>query len=321
MPRRGRNLVLIAAGFFFYAWGAAGSCSRAALDACRLAARIGRPERAPRGRHPPGGGARALAVVAEPRVAHLLQVRGVPAQPATDALSALGSSRHVSTHVLLPIGISFFTFEKISYLVDIWRGDVRARAEPARLAAVRLPLPAARSRARSCGCARSTISSARGPCASTTSTEGAHALRARPRQEGGRSRTRGAGRGRGVREPARDPTTTGAWLGALAYTLQIYFDFSGYSDMAIGLAQVFGFRLPENFNRPYSAVSITDFWRRWHMTLSRWFRDYLYIPLGGNRGSAGRDVPQPRARLRARRRSGTERSGRSYLGRLPRRRC
>jgi alginate O-acetyltransferase complex protein AlgI len=80
------------------------------------------------------------------------------------------------------------------------------------------------------------------------------------------------------------PTTTGAWLGALAYTLQIYFDFSGYSDMAIGLAQVFGFRLPENFNRPYSAISITDFWRRWHMTLSRWFRDYLYIPLGGNRG-------------------------------------
>ena len=84
------------------------------------------------------------------------------------------------------------------------------------------------------------------------------------------------------------PTTTGAWLGALAYTLQIYFDFSGYSDMAIGLAQIFGFRLPENFNRPYSAVSITDFWRRWHMTLSRWFRDYVYIPLGGNRGSAGR---------------------------------
>jgi alginate O-acetyltransferase complex protein AlgI len=76
-----------------------------------------------------------------------------------------------------------------------------------------------------------------------------------------------------------------AWLGALAYTLQIYFDFSGYSDMAIGLGRMFGFRLPENFNRPYSSVSVTDFWRRWHMSLSRWFRDYLYIPLGGNRGS------------------------------------
>jgi len=76
-------------------------------------------------------------------------------------------------------------------------------------------------------------------------------------------------------------------VGALAYTVQIYFDFSGYSDMAIGLGRMFGFRFPENFNRPYSSVSMTDFWRRWHMTLSRWFRDYVYIPLGGSRGSQG----------------------------------
>ena len=81
-------------------------------------------------------------------------------------------------------------------------------------------------------------------------------------------------------------TTATAWVGALAYTLQIYFDFSGYSDMAIGLGLMFGFRLPENFDRPYSATSITDFWRRWHMSLSRWFRDYVYIPLGGNRHGA-----------------------------------
>lgn len=74
-----------------------------------------------------------------------------------------------------------------------------------------------------------------------------------------------------------------AWLGAAAYTLQIYFDFSGYSDMAIGLGQFFGFRTPENFRYPYVGDSITDFWRRWHISLSSWFRDYLYIPLGGNR--------------------------------------
>ena len=79
-----------------------------------------------------------------------------------------------------------------------------------------------------------------------------------------------------------------AWLGVFAYTLQIYLDFSAYSDMAIGLGQMFGFRLPENFNRPYSAVSITDFWRRWHMTLSRFFRDYVYIPLGGSRAGSVR---------------------------------
>jgi len=80
-------------------------------------------------------------------------------------------------------------------------------------------------------------------------------------------------------------TTASAWVGAVAYTIQLYFDFSGYSDMAIGLGRMFGFQLPENFARPYSASSITDFWRRWHMSLSRWFRDYLYIPLGGNRGT------------------------------------
>jgi alginate O-acetyltransferase complex protein AlgI len=74
-----------------------------------------------------------------------------------------------------------------------------------------------------------------------------------------------------------------AWLGALAYTFQIYFDFSGYSDMAIGIGRMMGFQFPENFNSPYVARSITEFWQRWHITLGRWMRDYLYIPLGGNR--------------------------------------
>jgi alginate O-acetyltransferase complex protein AlgI len=83
-------------------------------------------------------------------------------------------------------------------------------------------------------------------------------------------------------------STAGAWLALLAYTFQIYFDFSGYSDMAIGLGRIMGFHFPENFNRPYSAKSFTDFWRRWHMTLSFWMRDYLYIGLGGNRNGVGR---------------------------------
>jgi len=87
-----------------------------------------------------------------------------------------------------------------------------------------------------------------------------------------------------------NPNSATAWIGALAYTVQIYFDFSGYTDMAIGMARMFGLRFPENFNRPYSSVSLTDFWRRWHMTLSRWFRDYVYIPLGGSRGSTGDTV-------------------------------
>ena len=76
-----------------------------------------------------------------------------------------------------------------------------------------------------------------------------------------------------------------AWLGAIAYTLQIYFDFSGYSDMAIGLGTLFGFETPENFDYPYISASITEFWRRWHLSLSLWFRDYLYIPLGEDGGA------------------------------------
>ncbi|MEQ8434573.1 MAG: MBOAT family protein [Oceanicaulis sp.] len=79
-----------------------------------------------------------------------------------------------------------------------------------------------------------------------------------------------------------------AWLASLSYTFQLYFDFSGYSDMAIGLGLMFGFQLPQNFNSPYKALSVEDFWRRWHMTLSRWLRDYLYIPLGGNRSGTVR---------------------------------
>ncbi|MCW1885009.1 MBOAT family protein [Luteolibacter flavescens] len=86
----------------------------------------------------------------------------------------------------------------------------------------------------------------------------------------------------------RDPTMAEAWAGAITYTLQLYFDFSGYSDMALGTARMFGIRFPLNFHSPYKAVSIVDFWRRWHMTLSRFLRDYLYIPLGGNRKGPSR---------------------------------
>ena len=85
-------------------------------------------------------------------------------------------------------------------------------------------------------------------------------------------------------------STAGAWLGAIAYTFQIYFDFSGYSDMAIGLGKMFGFTFPENFKHPYESKSITEFWRRWHITLSTWFREYVYIPLGGNRKGLKRQI-------------------------------
>lgn len=93
----------------------------------------------------------------------------------------------------------------------------------------------------------------------------------------------------GIRE-GRSFSCAGLWIGSIAYSLQLYFDFSGYSDMAIGMGKMLGFDIPENFNNPYRARSISDFWKRWHITLSRWFRDYIYISLGGNRGSVFKHI-------------------------------
>ncbi len=185
-------------------------------------------------------------------------------------------------HVVLPIGISFFTFQKLSYVIDVYRGKSRPLenvldfalyvamfpqliAGPiVRFSHIRDQLRGRRESSgmfysgimRFCwGLAKKVlIANACGAVADVIF---------------------------GLDFKLLD--TKMAWLGAIAYTLQIYFDFSAYSDMAIGLGMFFGFHFPENFNRPYSAVSITDFWRRWHISLSRWFRDYLYIPLGGNR--------------------------------------
>jgi len=182
--------------------------------------------------------------------------------------------------VVLPVGISFFTFQIISYIVDVYRG----RAEPARtivdVAAYVSLFPQLVA----------------GPI--VRYTEIADELRQR-------THTWDAFSG-GVRRfllglvrkvliadavaplvtavfAADSPGFAAAWVGVLAYTVQIYFDFSAYSDMAIGLGLMMGFHFPENFRRPYHSRSITEFWRRWHITLSSWLRDYLYIPLGGNR--------------------------------------
>ncbi len=190
--------------------------------------------------------------------------------------------------ILLPIGISFFTFHHISYVVDVYRGSRPAQRSPVQFVTyiamfpqlvagpivryheISEQLAATRAGRRladlAAGFPRFALGLAKKVIIADTVAPIANAV---------------------FDAPAATLDWQTAWIGVLAYTVQIYFDFSGYSDMAIGLALMFGLRLPENFNRPYSAVSITDFWRRWHMSLSRWFRDYLYIPLGGNRGSTG----------------------------------
>jgi alginate O-acetyltransferase complex protein AlgI len=199
---------------------------------------------------------------------------------------AFGDDSSPILKVALPIGISFFTFHHLSYVVDVYRHSRKAQRSPVQFITYIAMFPQLVA----------------GPI--VRYHEIAEQLSAVPKN---RFEDFAAGMPRfslGLAKkvlvadtvaPIADSvfnldssilTTPVAWLGVAAYTLQIYFDFSGYSDMAIGLARMFGFRFPENFNRPYSSVSITDFWQRWHMSLSRWFRDYLYIPLGGNRGSS-----------------------------------
>src|SRR5256885_2434714 len=192
------------------------------------------------------------------------------------------------THLVLPIGISFYTFHHISYAVDIYRGERPALRKPVSFVAyiamfpqliagpivryreIADQLPQRRTHPLddiAAGFPRFALGLCKKAIIADTLSPLVNACFSTPSQE---------------------QTFAIAWLGALAYTLQLYFDFSGYSDMAIGLGRMLGFRLPENFARPYSSVTITEFWRRWHMSLSRWFRDYVYITLGGNRHGAGK---------------------------------
>jgi alginate O-acetyltransferase complex protein AlgI len=194
----------------------------------------------------------------------------------------LGARPAVIPRVLLPIGISFFTFHAISYVVDVYRRDATAQKSPVHAALYLLLFPQLIA----------------GPIIRYRDIADQLARRAISLDDfayGVRRFVIGLGKKVLIANvvagpadkifamPAGQLSTGHAWLGIVCYTLQIYFDFSGYSDMAIGLGRMFGFRFPENFRWPYIASSVQDFWRRWHLSLSTWFRDYLYIPLGGNR--------------------------------------
>lgn len=186
-----------------------------------------------------------------------------------------------------PAGVSFFTFLAVSYLVDVARGACAAEQNPAKLALYFTAFP----------------KFLQGPL----TRYGALRDALFPARPGWNDAAQGAERiciglgkklllataAQGAAERLLDGSAVScpaAWLGAACYALQIYFDFSGYTDMAIGLGALFGLNLPENFNDPYCARSITDFWRCWHMTLSQWFRDYIYITLGGSRRGKPRQI-------------------------------
>lgn len=191
--------------------------------------------------------------------------------------------------VLLPIGISFFTFQSMSYTIDVSRGRVEHLRNPldfglyVALFPQLVAGPIVRFHEISKQLTDREVNLER---FALGATRFAHGLAKKVLIADSVAAVADAAFGA---EPL-SLAPSAAWLGIIAYTIQIYFDFSGYSDMAIGLGNMFGFEFPENFRRPYSAVSITDFWRRWHITLSNWFRDYVYIPLGGSRQGSGRTM-------------------------------
>lgn len=183
--------------------------------------------------------------------------------------------------IALPIGISFFTFQLMSYAFDVYYGHASAQRNPAYVALYISLFPQLIA----------------GPIVRYQQIENEIVSRKENFSEISRGIKRlvyGLAKkvllanflaqiADNVFDHAVNPSVLYIWLGAISYTLQIYFDFSGYSDMAIGLGQMFGFHFRENFNYPYISGTVTEFWRRWHISLSSWFRDYVYIPMGGNR--------------------------------------
>jgi D-alanyl-lipoteichoic acid acyltransferase DltB (MBOAT superfamily) len=212
---------------------------------------------------------------------------------AADTLAGLLGTVHHPFGIVLPLGISFFTFQKISYLVDLRRGDkhVYGLLEFAAFVTFFPQLIAGPLVRHNEIIPQFALSPLRPELWENLSRGSALFL------IGLAKKVAVADTVSGVCDPiyARvaaggHPSAAEAWAAAIAYTLQIYFDFSGYSDMAIGLARMFGFTLPLNFAAPYRSASIRVFWRRWHITLSRFLRDYVYIPLGGNRAGRRRQA-------------------------------
>jgi len=199
-----------------------------------------------------------------------------------DTINKIANQQLPLHHIILPIGISFFTFQGLSYVIDIYSGRVEVQKNFIKFALFKAFFPQLIA----------------GPIVRyvdvhdqidnrvTTIDDFSYGVRRFIMGLGKKviiANTLGQVADNIFGMPYDQNTMTIAWVGAICYSLQIYFDFSGYSDMAIGLARMFGFRFKENFDFPYISKNITEFWRRWHISLSSWFRDYLYIPLGGNR--------------------------------------
>ena len=284
-PARARNLLLVAASVLFYARDG-GRFTLVILGSILInagaAVVIDRWQGTPAAR-------RLLAAVVALNLLSLgtFKYAGFLIQNLNSLLGLAGVRAVAAPTLLLPIGISFFTFHSISYVVDVSRRQAVAQKGPVGATLYLLFFPQLIA---------GPIIRYRDIASQLTSrvqTMDGFALGVRRFIIGLAKKTLIAGLVAGPADavfamPPEQLTAAHAWLGVTCYTLQIYFDFSGYSDMAIGLGHMFGFTFPENFRYPYAAVSMQDFWKRWHISLSSWFRDYVYIPLGGNRRSTPR---------------------------------
>ena len=278
-PRRGKNAVLLLASLLFYGWGEPKLLwlmvfTIGVFYLCGLA--IGRSE----------NHKKAWLIVSVCVGVGLLGLF----KYADFFISNVSAVTGLSVPLLrlaLPVGISFYTFQCLSYTIDVYRGSVPPQKNPVSFGAYVALFPQLIA----------------GPIVRYADVARELEGRAHSWENVGQGLRRFVvGLSKKViladnlallvklyRESS-SPSVLFAWLYAVAFTLNIYFDFSGYSDMAIGLGRIFGFHFPENFSYPYLSKSVTEFWRRWHISLGSWFRDYVYIPLGGNRVPKGRWV-------------------------------
>lgn len=275
---RAANILLLAASLLFYAWG-----EPVYVILMLASITVNWVSGLLLSRHPHSKAVLAIDVIINLSLLGYFKYAGM----FVETLNTITKGNLSVPDISLPIGISFFTFQALSYVIDAYRGEVKPQRNWAKLAlyvsffpqliagpivkykdvneqiesrTLSVKQTASGIRRFSYGFAKKVLlANTLGLCADTLySLDISHV------------------------------TGLMAWTASIAYTLQIYFDFSGYSDMAIGLGRMFGFEFRENFNYPYTSHSIREFWRRWHISLSSWFRDYVYIPLGGNRRGTGR---------------------------------
>ena len=279
-----RNCVLLAASLIFYSWGEPVYVFLMIYSACfnwYMAREIGKEQTSGKS----GKASLIFTVTVNLLILSFFKYFGF----VMDNFNALTGMNIHYTALALPIGISFYTFQAMSYIFDVYRGKTTPQRSLFRFALYLSFFPQLIA----------------GPIVKYRDIERQLNRRTSTLDDIGLGSSRfivglakkvllannlGALHQAVLALPDSNISILSYWIGIFAFTMQIYFDFSGYSDMAIGLGRIFGFRFNENFDHPYISTSITEFWRRWHISLSSWFREYLYFPLGGNRVPVGRHI-------------------------------